>query len=112
MLGAGRLRLRRRTVLRILKTWNALRSVPITRPKPFRPFTFAMGDGRSFTVSHLEFLSRSALGRTIIIYGDDDNFNVLDLLLLTELEVLRRLPERATQRHDSTAPVQIAKRFL
>ncbi|HET6246834.1 MAG TPA: hypothetical protein VFE47_03970 [Tepidisphaeraceae bacterium] len=55
--------------------------------KPFRPFTIHMGDGREFRVDHPEFLSRSPSGRTIIVYGKDDNFSVLDMLLVTELEV-------------------------
>ena len=59
----------------------------VHKAKPFRPFTIHMGDGRSFHVPHPEFLSRSPTGRTVIVYGNDENFSVLDLLLLTELEV-------------------------
>ncbi len=55
--------------------------------KPFRPFTVRMGDGRSFRVDHPEFLSRSPSGRTIVVHQPDDSFGVLDLLLVTELEV-------------------------
>jgi hypothetical protein len=59
----------------------------VHRAKPFRPFTLHMGDGRAFPVPHPEFLSRSPTGRTVIVYGNDDSFSVLDLLLLTEIEV-------------------------
>jgi hypothetical protein len=59
----------------------------VHRAMPFRPFTIHMGDGRAFAVPHPEFLSRSPSGRTVIVYGNDDNFSVLDLLLVTELEV-------------------------
>lgn len=59
----------------------------VYRATPFRPFTIHMGDGRAFFVRHRDFLSHSPKGRTIIVYGDDDNFSVLDLLLLKELEV-------------------------
>lgn len=55
--------------------------------KPFRPFTIHMGDGRAFDVPHPEFLSRSPSGRTVIVYGNEENFSVLDMLLITELEV-------------------------
>ncbi len=55
--------------------------------KPFRPFTVHMGDGRSFRVDHPEFLLRSPSGRTIVVHQPDDSFSVLDLLLVTELEV-------------------------
>jgi len=55
--------------------------------RPFRPFTIHMGDGCSFRVDHPEFLSRSQSGRTIIVHQPDDSFSVLDMLLVTELEV-------------------------
>ncbi len=54
--------------------------------KPFRPFTIHMGDG-SFRVDHPEFLSRSQSGRTIVVHHTDESFSVLDMLLVTELEV-------------------------
>ena len=54
---------------------------------PFRPFTIHMGDGRAFFVQHRDFVSRSPSGRTIVVHGDDDRFSVLDMLLVTELEV-------------------------
>ena len=55
--------------------------------KPFRPFTVQMGDGRSFRVDHPAFLSRSQSGRTIVVHQPDESFSVLDILLVTELEV-------------------------
>lgn len=55
--------------------------------KPFRPLTVHMGDGQSFRVDHPVFLSRSQSGRTIIIHQPDESFSVLDMLLVTELEV-------------------------
>lgn len=54
---------------------------------PFRPFTIHLGDGRAFFVKHRDFVSRSPSGRTIIVHGDDDSFSVLDMLLVTELQV-------------------------
>jgi hypothetical protein len=59
----------------------------VHRAQPFRPFTIHMGDGRSFLVRHPEFLSHSPSGRTIIVHHDNDAFSILDLLLVTELEV-------------------------
>jgi hypothetical protein len=59
----------------------------VHKAQRFRPFTIHMGDGRSFHVPHPEFLSRSPSGRTVIVYGEQERFSVLDLLLLTELEV-------------------------
>jgi hypothetical protein len=59
----------------------------VHRAEPFRPFTVHMGDRRSFRVDHPEFLSRSQSGRTIVVHHPDEAFSVLDMLLVTELEV-------------------------
>jgi len=59
----------------------------VLHAQPFRPFTIHMGDGRVFFVKHRDFISRSPSGRTLIVHGDDDSFSVLDMLLVTELEV-------------------------
>lgn len=66
-------------------TVQQLRTVHQSRP--FRPFSIHMADGRVFHVPHAEFLSYSPTGRTIIVHQADDNFSVLDMLLVTELEV-------------------------
>ncbi len=55
--------------------------------QPFRPFTIHLADGRSFPVPHRDFVSQSPGGRTIIVYGAEELFSVLDLFLVTELEV-------------------------
>jgi hypothetical protein len=54
---------------------------------PFRPFTIHLADGRSLTVPHRDFVSQSPGGRTIIAYRSDESFSVVDLYLVTELEV-------------------------
>ena len=54
---------------------------------PFRPFTIHLADGRSLTVPHRDFVSQSPAGRTIIVYGSDESFSVVDLDVVTELEV-------------------------
>jgi hypothetical protein len=54
---------------------------------PFRPFIIHLADGRTFTVPHRDFVSQSPGGRTIIIYGSNESFSVVDLFLVTELEV-------------------------
>ena len=57
--------------------------------QPFVPFTIHLADGRSFQVPHRDFLSHSPSGRTVIVYGggEVENFSILDLLLVTEIEV-------------------------
>lgn len=57
------------------------------RAAPFRPFTIHMADGRSFHVPHPDFLSMSPSGRTVIIFQEDEEFSILDLLLMTEIEM-------------------------
>ncbi len=54
---------------------------------PFRPFTIHLADGRTLTVPHRDFVSQSPGGRTIIVYRSDESFSVVDLFLVTELEV-------------------------
>jgi hypothetical protein len=55
---------------------------------PFRPFTIRMVDGRAFEVRHRDFVARSESGRTVIVFhSGSENYSVLDLLLMSELEV-------------------------
>jgi len=55
--------------------------------EPFSPFLIHLADGRKITVRRREFLATSPSGRTIIVYQPDDSFNIIDLLLVTSLEV-------------------------
>jgi len=67
-------------------TLDALREAH--QATPFRPFTIHLADGRRFHVPHPEYLSHSPRGRTIIVYNNKpDSFNILDLLLVTDLEI-------------------------
>jgi len=66
-------------------TINQLRAIWLATP--FRRFTIHLADGRTLEVPHREFLSHSPGGRTVIVYHGDESFSVIDLLLVTELEV-------------------------
>jgi hypothetical protein len=55
--------------------------------QPFRPFTIRMADGRAFEVAHRDFVAMSPSGRTVIVYESDENYSILDLLLMSELQV-------------------------
>lgn len=57
--------------------------------QPFRPFTIHMADGRAFDVAHRDFVALSQSGRTCIVFLPDESYSVLDLLLMSELEVQR-----------------------
>lgn len=54
---------------------------------PFRPFVLHMADGRKIAVRHRDFLSHSETGRTVIVHHDGDDFSILDVLMITEIEV-------------------------
>ena len=54
---------------------------------PFHAFTLHMADGRAVRVPHRDFLSYSPSGRTVIVHHSDDSWSVLDVLLVTEIEV-------------------------
>jgi hypothetical protein len=54
---------------------------------PFRPFTIHLADGRTLPVPHRDIVSQSPGGRTIIVYQPNEAFSVVDLYLVTELEV-------------------------
>jgi hypothetical protein len=77
-------------------TIEQLRS--IHQAAPFQPFAIHLADGRKLEVPHREFLSHSPSGRTIIVYHADDSFSVVDLLLVTELEVHGHVPAGSTER--------------
>jgi hypothetical protein len=59
----------------------------VHRATPFRRFILHMADGRSFSAPHPDFLSMSPTGRTVIVYQEDDEFSILDMLLFTEIEM-------------------------
>ena len=46
-----------------------------------------MADGRSFDVAHPYFVAQSQSGRTVIVIAPDESYSVLDLLLMSELQV-------------------------
>jgi len=59
----------------------------VHQARPFRPFALYVADGRRLEVTHNEFLSHSASGRTIVLHGADETFNIIDRLLVTSIEV-------------------------
>jgi len=54
---------------------------------PFKPFVIHLADGRQIPVKHREFMALSPSGRTIVVYQANDAANIIDLLLVTDLEV-------------------------
>lgn len=54
--------------------------------KPFQPFTIHLADGRSFPVPGPDFLFVAPSGGTVIVYGEGDSLNILDIPLMTRIE--------------------------
>ena len=57
--------------------------------EPFRPFVLHLADGRQVPVHHREFLLAVPSGRTVVVCQPDDTLNIIDLLLVTDVELRR-----------------------
>jgi hypothetical protein len=55
--------------------------------QPFRPFVIHLADGREVSVQHREFIMTVPSGRTIVVCQPDDTLIIIDLLLVTDLEI-------------------------
>ena len=55
--------------------------------QPFKPFVIHLADGRQVPVLHREFIMSVPSGRTLIVVQPDDTMNIIDLLLVTDVEV-------------------------
>jgi hypothetical protein len=70
----------------------------VLQATPFRPFTVHLADGREIPVPPRQFVAQSPTGRTKIVYHEDESFSIVDLLLVTELEVHNGSPSKARRR--------------
>jgi hypothetical protein len=55
--------------------------------QPFQPFVIHLADGREIPIPSREFMMTSPTGRTIGVYQADGTANIIDLLLVTDLEM-------------------------
>jgi hypothetical protein len=55
--------------------------------QPFRPFDLHLADGRSIPVQHRDFMMTVPRGRTIVVAEPDGRLHILDLLLITDIEI-------------------------
>jgi hypothetical protein len=58
--------------------------------QPFRPFVIRLADGRAVPVNHRDFIMTAPSGRTVVVMQPDDTLNIIDLPLVTDLELKRR----------------------
>lgn len=59
----------------------------LLRAQPFRPFTIHLPEGRTVRVVHHDFALLSPDGRTLLAYGPDNAFNMIDVMLIASIEV-------------------------
>ncbi len=55
--------------------------------QPFKPFVIHLADGREIPVRHRDFIMAVPSGRTIVVVQPDDSMNIIDLLLVTDVEL-------------------------
>jgi hypothetical protein len=53
--------------------------------RPFRPFTIHLAEGRQVEVVHHDFALLSPDGRTLLAYGPDSSFNMIDVMLVASI---------------------------
>jgi hypothetical protein len=57
--------------------------------RPFQPFVIHLEDGRQIPVRSPEFMGISPRGRSVVVFQPDDSMDIVDLFLVTDLEVKR-----------------------
>ncbi len=65
---------------------------------PFQPFRVHMANGKSVDVPHPDFMHLSPTGRRLIVDQMDDSFEIIDVLLITSLEILPRNGSRTRRK--------------
>jgi hypothetical protein len=69
--------------------------------RPFQSFVMHLADGHNIPVDHPEMMSIALNGRTAAVFQRDNTFSLVDVMLITELEVKpapgkpKRRPARA-----------------
>lgn len=72
----------------------------IHQARPFRPFCIHFADGGHADVRHQEMLAYVPGGRTAILYSPDEQFQILDLLLISRLETLNGKKNGSPRKRD------------
>ena len=55
--------------------------------QPFRPFKIHLADGGRVSVAHEDFVALDPVGREMIMYLPDGSHQIVDVMLVTRLEV-------------------------
>jgi hypothetical protein len=59
-------------------------------PQPFRPFVICVADDGRIPVKHEDFVAISPTGREMHVYLPDGDYEVVDVMLVTRLQVPTR----------------------
>lgn len=57
--------------------------------QPFRPFLIYVADGGRIPVKHEDFVALAPTGREMIVYQPEGTWQVIDVPLVTRLQILR-----------------------
>ena len=57
--------------------------------QPFRPFLMHLADGREIPVHRRELIIAAPSGRTLVVVQPDDKMHIIDLPLVTDIELKR-----------------------
>ena len=55
--------------------------------EPFKPFSLNVADGRRLNVPHQDYISMHPRGRTVVVFGHDEDLEILDVMLITGLSL-------------------------
>ena len=58
--------------------------------QPFRPFVICVADGGRIPVKHEDFVAISPTGREMHVYLPNGDYEVVDVMLVTRLQVMTR----------------------
>jgi hypothetical protein len=54
---------------------------------PFRPFALCLADGTRVDVPHPDFIAHPPGGRTAVVVGVDESLHIIDVMLVSTIEV-------------------------
>jgi len=58
--------------------------------QPFRPFLIHVADGGRIPVNHEDFIALAPTGREMLVYQPDGTWQVVDVMLVTRLQIIPR----------------------
>jgi hypothetical protein len=58
---------------------------------PFKPFVLHLADGRQVPVHNHDLIMFGPRGHTVIVYQPDEHWNLIDVMLVTDVEPLRSI---------------------